>query len=277
MTEGPEALASFILSTNIRDVVTDELQIVEIPKHDLSHTKGIYASLQYLPEIKHMCVDAQERIMKIIDSNHIPIILMGNDSSLMGALSGISKKKDNNYGLIYFDAHGDLNTPDVSLSGRIYGMPLAHLLGFGDKRLTELNGQKPAVKSENVVLIGQRSLDSGEEVFIQDHELLLYTSDEANRQSSNEIKKVIDEKFSKYKITELVVHIDLDVLDPLESHGVSMHEPSGLHVDNFFMLLKEIKKMNQNIIGLSISEYNPRMDKSNKTRDIVLSILKIFI
>ncbi|HCX5354397.1 TPA: arginase family protein, partial [Escherichia coli] len=98
---------------------------------------------------------------KIIESGSFPLVLGGDHSIAIGTLAGVSKHY-NNLGVIWYDAHGDLNNLETSPSGNIHGMPLAISIGIGHKDLVEIEGFSPKVKPENIVIIGARSLDDGE-------------------------------------------------------------------------------------------------------------------
>ncbi|WP_251360713.1 arginase family protein, partial [Staphylococcus aureus] len=103
-----------------------------------------------------------------IENNRFPLVLGGDHSIAIGSVSAISKHY-NNLGVIWYDAHGDLNIPEESPSGNIHGMPLRILTGEGPKELLELNSN--VIKPENIVLIGMRDLDKGERQFIKDHNI----------------------------------------------------------------------------------------------------------
>src|ERR1700694_1052580 len=120
---------------------------------------------KYLAEIADACKDLAVMVEKSLDENMLPVVLGGDHSIAAGSLSGVAayfKKKEKKVGLIWLDAHGDINTPESSPSGNVHGMPLAALLGFGASELTSIAGASPKVDPGHVALVGVRSLDSGE-------------------------------------------------------------------------------------------------------------------
>ena len=145
---GPDALEETILSNNIKGKLSKSIKI-KLPEHN---PKNFNKEIKYLPEIKKMSFDIKEKIILMKDT---PIALIGDDSSLIGILAGIANKFGDNYGLIYIDAHGDINTPETSPSGKIFGMVMSHLIGIGNKDLIEVNGGIPSLKKENIIMIGQ--------------------------------------------------------------------------------------------------------------------------
>lgn len=274
---GPKELEEFILSSKLRNKFANETFNVIIPEPNPIHLKGEYEKIKYLPEIKQMCSEAKEKIIQVINSDKIPIVLMANDSSMIGVLSGISSKIGNDYSVIWFDAHGDINTPTTSPSGKIYGMPLAHLLGFWHSELIALNGNKPSLKIENVIMIGQRSLDKGEIDFIGKNNITIYNPEQINSQLAKDLVNDIYSKFKLHNVEGLFIHIDLDVLDPKESPGVTMQELDGLSTIKLLELVSLLTQKTQNSLGLSIAEYNPKKDINNKTKNIAYEILKTYM
>src|SRR3989344_4876214 len=135
---GPKILNEAVLSCDqkigkffLKDFFPDSPVIIPVPDNPpFFHRGGLYEKSKYLPEIEEVCKKTKKEILKIIEEKKIPIILMGDDSSLIGVLSGILEKNSNNFGLIYFDAHADINTPDTSPSGCVFGMPLAYLINI---------------------------------------------------------------------------------------------------------------------------------------------------
>jgi len=273
----PEIIKELILSNFPKRYFANEILTVPIPTPNPRHLKGGYKKVKYLPEMKQICKKTKKEIAKSIYSNNIPIVLMSNDSCMIGVIAGISSKVGSNYVLMWFDAHGDINTPETSPSGKIYGMALAHLLGYGHPELIELNGKKPSIKPENLVMFGQRALDKGEIEFIKKHKISIYNSKQLNSKSTKEILDNIHSKFKGKNVKRLFIHLDLDVLDPVESPGVSMHEPDGLHPNKLLELLDNLIKKYKTNLGLSIASYNPTKDRDNKTKKIVQEIIKTYL
>jgi len=271
--KGPKALREAILSTELKTYFVEEAIEIEIPAPNPEHVKGEFEKVKYWPEIKQICQETKKEIIKIIDNQIIPVVFLGDDSSLMGVLSGIANKYANDFGLVYFDAHADINTPETTLTGRIFGMPLSHLLGFGNEKLIELNGNKPSLKAENILMLGTRSIDPGEAIFIKKHKIELFDPDKVNNSSSEDITDEILKKFGDRKI---FVHIDVDVIDPEESKATWTPVTNGIKANKLKDIVSILAKKGD-VIGFCVSEYNPRFDVDDKTKKIILDVLEGYI
>lgn len=136
------------------------------------------SNARFKDEILVVCVQLAEQTRDILASGETPPVIGGDHSIAMGTVSGVSAhyRKDNKQaGLIWFDAHGDMNLSETSPSGNIHGMPLAHLLGYGDPQLSSILGANPAVAPENVALIGIRDIDRVEREFINRSGITAFT------------------------------------------------------------------------------------------------------
>jgi len=172
-------------------------------------------NLHYKASIKQAC-QATYEALKNLDADTIPIILGGDHSISMGSIAGVSER--GRTGVIWVDAHSDVNTPSTSPSGNIHGMPLAHLLGFGDESLRNIWGGGAAVKAEDVVFIGLRSVDKGEREFIHKHGLSAYTMTDIDQHG---IARVAAETLEQLEHLDYIhVSFDADSLDPMIAPGV---------------------------------------------------------
>ena len=279
---GPAFLNKAILSSNkivnnvfLGDYFSDNPISISVPDSPpFHHQQGFYEKSKYLPEIKEICNSAKKGILKIIDEKKHPIILMGDDSSLIGVLSGISKKYTDNFGLIYFDAHGDINSPTTSISGCIFGMPLSYLLNI-DNLSKDFNHEN-YLKGENITIMGARNFDEKETKIIDESGIILYSPDKINKTDSKELCNKILDYYSKKNTIGLFMHVDLDVLDPSESKGTLLCEPNGIKSEKIYEIISILAKSNINL-GISISEYNPLLDENEDTLNIAINILHKYI
>ena len=279
---GPACLNQAILSSDKKinnklliDYFSRDSIAVQVPDSpQLNHTQGLYEKNKYLPEIKEVCNSAKKGILKIIDGKKHPIVLMGDDSSLIGVLSGISERHTNNFGLVYFDAHGDINTPQTTLSGCIFGMPLSYLLNIDN--LSKFFNNKNYLHGENITMMGARNFDEGEKEFINKLKFCFYSPDKINETDSEKLCGEILSYYSKKNIDKLFMHIDVDVLDPSESKGTLLCEPNGIKAEKIYEIISILAKSSVNL-GISISEYNPILDENNSTLSIAVNILHKYI
>ncbi|WP_040205762.1 arginase [Neobacillus jeddahensis] len=211
-----------------------------------------------------------EKVDEAIQSGSFPLVLGGDHSIAIGTLAGVSKHYQN-LGVIWYDAHGDLNTAETSPSGNIHGMPLAVSLGLGHKKLTEIGGYFPKVKPEHVVIIGARSLDEGERKLIKEKGMKVYTMHEVDRMG---MAKVIEETIAYLKDKTDGVHLslDLDGLDPSECPGVGTPVMGGISYRESHLAMEMLEEAKL-ITSAEFVEVNPILDEKNKTASVAVELM----
>jgi arginase len=133
---------------------------------------------KYLNEIAGTCKDLAEFVQKTLEEGMLPIVLGGDHSTAVGTVSGVAahfRKQEKRIGLLWLDAHGDMNTPESSPSGNVHGMPLAAIIGYGAVELVELLGFKPKVEPRNVAVVGARDLDAKERRIVKESGIHVFT------------------------------------------------------------------------------------------------------
>lgn len=211
-----------------------------------------------------------EKVESIKQQGSFPLVLGGDHSIAIGSIAGVAKHYDN-FGIIWFDAHGDLNTPDTSPTGNIHGMPLAVSLGLGDSRLTNIGGFRPKVKVENIIIIGARSLDVGEKELIKKKGIKVYTMHEIDRLG---MPKIMEETIEYLKKTDGVhLSFDLDVLDPLYAPGVGTAVQGGLNYRESHLAMEMLAE-SQLISSADFVEVNPILDDRNKTGILAVELIE---
>lgn len=273
---GPEALEAEVTARFCGSFPKPAIRI-PCAKPAPDSATGEYEKIKYLPELLGMLAQSQAGVAQVLGDGEVPLVLMGDDSSVISVLSAIAKRHGNDYCLAYIDAHGDFNTPEISPTGLVYGMPLAHLCGFGDCRLTAFNGGKPALKPSNIAMLGQRSLDEEEAEFIKGRKILLMDAGEVNASAAEKVVDRVISAFKKSGSTGTYIHIDLDSLDPLESPGSLMHEPDGIRAKKLLETVALLLEKSDRVLGMTISEYNPKTDAEGKTRAIVFELVRLFL
>lgn len=219
-------------------------------------------------------IEANETLAEMVDAEinkgRFPLVLGGDHSIAIGSLAGISKHYEN-LGVIWYDAHGDLNTSETSPSGNIHGMPLAVSLGLGHERLTNLYQYAPKVKPENVVIIGARSLDPGERELIREMGIKVYTMHEIDRMG---MSRVMDETIEYFKDRTDGVHLslDLDGLDPTEAPGVGTPVFGGMTYRESHLAMEMLAESDM-ITSLEVVEVNPIIDEKNKTATLAVGLM----
>lgn len=211
-----------------------------------------------------------DQVDKIIESGSFPLVLGGDHSIAIGTLAGVSKHYKN-LGVIWYDAHGDLNTAETSPSGNIHGMPLAVSLGLGHEMLTQLGGYFPKVKPENIVIIGARALDDGEKDLIREMGIKVFTMHEIDRMG---MAKVIEEAVDYLKDRTDGVHLslDLDGLDPTDAPGVGTPVTGGISYRESHLAMEMLAEAKV-ITSAEFVEVNPILDEKNKTAVAAVALM----
>jgi len=261
--EGPDAI---LASLGIMDVIE-----VEIPKENPEHKSGQYNNVKNLPEVKEVCSSLIREVKKVVNNGKKPLVFMGDDSSIVGVGYGLYQSMKEPFGIVYLDAHGDINTPETTISGCLFGQGLAHLIGLGHSELLSLNNNQAAIHHDNKVMIGQRNLDPGERKLIQEKNILLFSPSDVDG-NLNDVLQRIKNKFEKNEIKNIYLHIDQDVVDPTISGASLCQEHNGISDKELFSIVKFVKQ-NFDICALSIGNYHPSIDVNKKTMGIIRKIL----
>jgi arginase len=196
----------------------------------------------------------------------MPLVLGGDHSLAIGSIAGTSNhfaKEGEPIGLIWFDAHGDANTPDTTPSGNIHGMSLAVCLGMGDHDLVHLGGRAPKVESRHVVLIGVRDLDHGERENLKRSGVHVYTMRDLDERG---MRDVLDEAIRLASDGTAGIHLsfDLDVLDPEDAPGTGTPVRGGVTYREAHLAM-EILSDRAHVIAIDLVEVNPVLDTRNAT------------
>jgi len=246
----------------------NDLGDIEIGRDRL--TTDPLTGLRNLEAVVQASTKIADKVDKIMKEGSFPLVLGGDHSIAIGTLAGISKYFKR-LGVIWFDAHGDLNTPETSPSGNIHGMSLAVSLGLGETTLTQIGGYCPKIQPENIVIIGARSLDEGEKRLIKEKGIKVYTMHEIDRLG---IPKVIEETIAYFKDRTDGVHLslDLDGLDPLYAPGVGTPVEGGLNYRESHLAMEMFFESGM-ITSAEFVEVNPILDERNKTGVLAVGLM----
>jgi arginase len=233
---------------------------------------------KYLAEIADACKDLSGIVEKSLDESMTPVVLGGDHSIAAGTLSGVAahyKKKEKRVGLIWLDAHGDINTPDSSPSGNVHGMPLAATMGYGATELVELQGFKPKVEPQNISLVGIRDLDSAEKKLAKKSGVHVYTMRDIDERGMREVMS--DALRHAMDDTDgISVSLDMDFVDPVDAPGVGTPVRGGATYREAHLAMEMIADT-EAMVSLEVVEINPVIDEHNRTAllgvELVLSAL----
>jgi arginase len=238
-----------------------------------SHSKKNESNLLNFEETVSFNINLAKTVDDTIENGRFPLVLGGDHSLAIGSVAGISRHYEQ-LGVIWYDAHGDLNDSHTSPSGNIHGMPLAVSCGVGHEKMVNLYDEGIKVKPENVVLIGMRDLDEGEKKYIKDNNILTFTMTDIREKG---IKKVMAESIAYLQDKTDGIHLSLDVdaLDPLETPGTGTPVQGGLTLSETQLAMKMLHD-SEKITSMDLVEVNPLLDEQNKTSHKAVEIAAHF-
>ncbi|MDW0113340.1 arginase [Sporosarcina saromensis] len=248
--------------------LTDEgdIQVSAIERRDREET-----NLKNLEEVVQATSKLANKVAEVVEKGHFPLVLGGDHSIAIGTIAGLTAKY-NNLGVIWYDAHADMNTADTSPSGNIHGMPLAVTMGLGHEKLVNIfkDGQK--VKPENIVIIGARSVDPGERELIKEKGVKVYSMHEIDRDGMTAVMKDAITYLQSKNLDGVHLSLDLDGLDPLYTPGVGTPVQGGISYRESHLAMEMLEDSNM-ITSAEFVEVNPILDEKNKTADVAVGLM----
>ena len=230
---------------------------------------------RYLPEIARASAIIARKVERIVGLGHFPLVLGGDHSIAIGTVSGLAataRSQGKKLGVLWIDAHGDINTPETSPSGNIHGMPLATLLGFGAGELTSIAGADAKVSPGNVALVGIRSLDSGEKKRLKETGVQVHTMSDIVRHGVPWIMKKALARVTDG--TDFVhVSVDLDAVDPSVAPGVGTPVKGGLDYREAHLIMETIADAGV-MTSLEVVEVNPILDAGNASAEFAVELVQ---
>lgn len=270
---GPSAIRIAGVAERLRSLghtVVDEGDILVKPPEQ---QRIANEKLKYLPAIVRASTLLAGKVEKIIAGGGFPLVLGGDHSIAIGTIAGIAshcRKTNRTLGVLWIDAHGDLNTDQTSPSGNIHGMPLAASLGLGAIELTSVGGDFPKLDPKNVVLIATRDLDDGERNHIKKLNLAVYTMEEIDKHGMAVIATKALRKLRN--VDYLHVSLDLDAIDPSVAPGVGTPVKGGLNYREAHLIMETLNEFGK-MTSLEIVEVNPILDNRNQSAEFAVELI----
>ncbi len=261
---GPSAMRVAGLGRQLKKIGYELKRDIDIPVPAMETRDTASLKARFKPEILSVCENLAKTVENCMSEQCIPLVIGGDHSIAMGTVSGVSgyfRKQEQNIGLIWFDAHGDMNIPSSSPSGNIHGMPLSHLLGIGDTDLASIGGFIGKVKPENVALIGIRDLDNRERKIIRDSGISAFTMREIDERGmaavAEEILEIVNKDTAGFHLS-----FDVDGCDPSVMPGSGTLVPGGISYREAHLLL-EYCADSKRMTSMELVELNPLLDQAN--------------
>ncbi len=263
---GPSALRVAGLQARIKQLGHQVEDIGNISVKQAEEMSYGEKRAKYLSEIADACKDLGAMVEKSLEESMLPVVLGGDHSIAAGTLSGVAahfKKKEKKIGLIWLDAHGDINTPESSPSGNVHGMPLAAAMGYGATELVELQGFKPKVEPQNISLVGIRDLDSQEKKLAKKSGVHVFTMRDIDERGMREVMSDAL-KYAMDDTDGISVSLDMDFVDPSDAPGVGTPVRGGVTYREAHLAM-EMLADTEAMVSLEIVEINPVIDEHNRT------------
>jgi arginase len=271
---GPSALRVAGLEAKLEALghhVTD-LGNVQVPVAETMRRGDAHA--RFLKEIAQCDEEIAERVQQALARGATPIVLGGDHSVAAGTVAGVAndfRALRQPVGLIWIDAHSDINTPETSTTGNVHGMPLAALLGMGPSELSNLLGWQPKVQPQHTVLVGIRDVDEAERENIRRAGITAYTMRDIDELGLRAVmEKAI--KAAASGTAGYHVSMDMDWVDPEEAPGVGTPVPGGATYREAHLAM-EILADHGGMLSLELVEVNPILDEHNRTAELAVQLI----
>ncbi|QCC47378.1 arginase [Halobellus limi] len=269
---GPSAIRYAGLAEELaragREVVDDgDVRAPRAEERDPEAEPPASGRAKFLRETREVATRLADRVAGALDAGELPLVLGGDHSVAIGSVTGSAR--DAEIGAVWFDAHGDFNTPETSPSGNVHGMPLAAVLGVGEFADVEW-ANAGGLRAENVAIVGLRSVDPSERPAIADSDVTTFTMSDVDERG---IASVADDALDVAAAGTDGVHVslDLDWLDPREAPGVGTPVRGGVTYREAHAALETVAERDR-LRSLDLVEVNPILDERNETASLATEL-----
>jgi arginase len=271
---GPSALRVAGLQSQIKQLghQVEDVGNIAVKQPEEQHYGDKRA--KYLKEISATCQGLAAIVEQSMSDGSLPLVLGGDHSLAVGSIGGVASyfhKQGKRIGLLWLDAHGDMNTPESSPSGNVHGMPLAALIGVGAWELTDLTGFRPIVEPRQVALVGIRDLDSKEQRLMKQSGVHVFTMRDIDERGMREVMSEAL-RFVTDDTAGVAVSLDMDFVDPGEAPGVGTPVRGGVTYREAHLAMEMIAD-SRAMISLEVVEINPVIDLHNQTGDFGVELV----
>jgi len=251
----------------------EDMGNVDVPLREDAE-RGAQRGARFLGAITAVCRDVATRSRDALEQGKLPLLLGGDHSLSAGSVAGAAAfhaTRQERIGLLWLDAHADINTPGSSRSGNVHGMPLAHLLGHGDNALLNVAGVKPAVRGSNVAIVGLRETDDDEREHIAKWKVKTLTMRAIDERG---VRSVMEEAIAVASdgTAGIWLSLDLDCLAPEAAPGVGTAVPGGMTYREAHLAMEMLADTGK-LVGIDLVEVNPVLDEHNRTAEVGTQLL----
>jgi len=271
---GPSAMRVANLNKRLASLGYEVEDLGNIPVDQPEASPEGHVRARYLPQIAATCKRVGLAVEKSAGEGKVPLVLGGDHSVAIGTVAGLSRcfrKKKQAVGLIWIDAHADMNTPESSPSGNVHGMPLACCVGIGPSELTNLFGYAPKVAARNVALVGVRDVDQLEAPHVRDSGVRAFTMRHIDERG---LRAIMEEAIEIASSGTAGFHLslDMDYVDPSEAPGVGTPVRGGGTYREAHLAMEMICDSGK-MLSMEVVEVNPVIDEVNRTADLGVELV----
>jgi arginase len=271
---GPSALRVANLNARIQSLGYEVIDTGNIAVEQAEAWPEGDEHAKYLPQIAAACDDLGMKVHQALSEGRLPLVLGGDHSVAVGSVSGVSKyfrDQGQGVGLIWLDAHADMNTPESSPSGNIHGMPLACLMGMGPAELVDLLGHRPKVAPRNAVIVGLRDVDQLERPHVRESGIRAFTMRDIDERG---MRAVMEDAIRMARDGTAGFHLslDMDFVDPKDAPGVGTPVRGGVTYREAHLAM-EMLCDSRSMVSMEVVEVNPVIDEVNRTADLAVELI----
>jgi arginase len=228
-----------------------------------------------LDVVREVCAELKQEVVRQMHDGFFPLTLGGDHSQAIGSVAGAAeymKSTGEALGVLWFDAHPDMNTPETTPSGNIHGMSLAVLTGRGHPDLLKLVGEEPALDPANVAIFAARDVDPEEANVVKDSGVGIYTMSEIDYRG---MRKCLDEAIERVTANTGGIHLsfDLDGVDPAQAPGVGTPVPGGMTLRESHLFCERVCASGK-LVSMEMVEINPSLDTENRTAKLAVWLIE---
>jgi arginase len=271
---GPSAVRVANLNTRLAELGYDVEDLGNVPVVQRESQGEVHSRAKYLPQIAETCTLVADMVDQALGANKFPLVLGGDHSIAVGTVSGASRyfhRRREKLGLIWIDAHTDMNTPESSPSGNVHGMPLACCVGQGPKELTNIFGYCPKVNPTNVALVGIRSVDGPERNIVQHSGVHAFTMRDIDERGMRAVFEAAI-RVAGEGTAGIHVSLDMDAVDPQEAPGVGTPVQGGITYREAHLAMEMLGDTGR-VTSMDVVEVNPVIDDANRTAILAVELV----
>jgi arginase len=244
-----------------------DLPVPRLETHD--DAGGMYGDrAKFFAETREVCTGLADEVAGTLDAGQFPLVLGGDHSIAIGTMQGAARTRD--LGVVWFDAHGDFNTPSTTPSGNVHGMSLAAALGVDE--FADHDWARTDIDPANVALVGIRSLDEKERVALADSPVTVYTMSDIDARGlpavASDALDVVTDGTDGFHAS-----LDMDFLDPDEAPGVGTPVRGGVTYREAHAAMEEVAARGDDLVSMEVVEVNPILDQHNRTAELAVELV----